>query len=96
MNFVEKDGGVLFDVRVVPRASKSEITGAHDGALKIRLVSPPVDGAANAELIRLLAKSFGVSKSDVDIVSGSSAKTKRVRILGATQAVIAAILKGNS
>ena len=96
MNFTEKDGVVLFDVRVVPRSSRSEIVGEHDGALKIRLASPPVDGAANAELIKLLAKSFGVSKSEVEIVTGSTSKAKCVRIAGATPPAIASILKGNS
>ena len=61
-----RDGDVSFALRVVPRASKSEIVGFHDGALKVRIKSPPVNGAANAELIRLLAKQFGVSKSDVE------------------------------
>ncbi len=96
MNFVEKDGAVLFDVRVVPRSSKSEIGGPHDGALKVRLSSPPVDGAANAELVKLLAKSFGVAKSDVEIISGSASKAKRIRISGASASAIEAILKGNS
>ena len=67
-------------MRVVPRASKSEIVGAHDGALKVRIASPPVDGAANAELIKLLAKTFSVSKSQVEIVAGQTSKTKQVKI----------------
>ncbi len=54
---------MIFDVRVVPRASKSEIVGEHDGALKVRIASPPVDGAANEELIKVLSKKFGVPKS---------------------------------
>ena len=96
MNFTEKDGVVLFDVRVVPRSSRSEIVGEHDGALKIRLASPPVDGAANAELPQLLAKSFGVAKAQIEIVSGLTSKVKRISISGATPAAITAILKGNS
>lgn len=76
----EKDGAVTFDVRVVPRASKSEIVGEHDGALKVRIAAPPVEGAANAELIRLLAKSFGVPRSNVSIVGGESSKKKRIKI----------------
>ena len=96
MNFTEKERAVVFNVRVVPRSSKSEIVGVHDGALKIRLASPPVDGAANAELIKLLAKSFGVAKGEVEIVSGPTSKAKRVRITGAAPSAIAAILKGNS
>jgi uncharacterized protein (TIGR00251 family) len=71
-------------VRVVPRASKSEIVGAHDGALKIRIASPPVDGAANAELIKLLAKTFGVAKSEVEITGGQTAKSKQIKLNGVT------------
>ena len=81
----EKDGAVTFLVRVVPRASKSEIVGVHDGALKVRIASPPVDGAANAELIKLLAKKFGVSKSDIGIVSGETSKNKRIKITNLSQ-----------
>jgi len=80
INLTEKDGAVIFSVRVVPRASKSEIVGEHDGALKIRIASPPVDGAANAELIKVLSKTFGVSKSEVEITSGQASKTKQVKI----------------
>ncbi|MEZ5424747.1 MAG: DUF167 domain-containing protein [Pyrinomonadaceae bacterium] len=83
IEFTEKDGSLVFNVRVVPRASKSEIVGEHDGALKVRLAAPPVEGAANRELIKLLAKSFGVAKSDVGIISGETARTKQVRIDGA-------------
>ena len=49
MDVLEKDGSITFSVRVVPRASRSEIVGEHDGALKIKLAAPSVDGAANAE-----------------------------------------------
>ena len=96
MKIIEKDGAVTFDVRVVPRASRSEIVGIYDGALKLRIASPPVDGAANAELIKLLAKGFGVAKSNVEIISGTTSKTKRVRVTGADPAAIASILKANS
>ena len=80
IRFDEKDGAAIFSVRVAPRASRSEVVGIYDGALKVRIASPPVDGAANAELIRLLAKKFGVAKTDVEIVSGETSKNKRVRI----------------
>ena len=80
MNVIEKDGTIIFSVRVVPRASRSEIIGEHDGALKVRIASAPVDGAANAELIRLLAKHCGVAKSDIEVVSGETSKNKRIRI----------------
>jgi uncharacterized protein len=93
MKLEQKDGSVTFDVRVIPRASKTEIAGEHDGALKIKLTSPPVEGAANDELIRILAKGFGVSKSQVEIISGSSSRSKRVRVRGVEPAKIDAILK---
>jgi uncharacterized protein (TIGR00251 family) len=93
IQFTEKDGSVTFNVRVVPRASKSEIVGEHDGALKVRVAAPPVDGAANEELIRILAKGFDVAKSAVEITSGQSSKTKQVRIKGAG-AELSKVLKG--
>lgn len=74
--------GVEFSVRVVPRASKSEIIGVIDGAVKVRLKAPPVDGAANGELIKLFAGKLGVARSDVEIVSGLTSKTKRLRVSG--------------
>ena len=93
MNFTEKDGAVLFDVRVVPRSSKSEIIGLHDGALKIKLASPPVDGAANAELIKLLAKSFGVAKGDVAIINGETSKNKRIKIANLSKSKFEELIK---
>ena len=83
IRFSEQNGAIDFTVRVVPRASKSEIVGAYDGALKIRLAAPPVQGAANEELIKTLAKYFDVNKSAVEIVSGATVKTKQIRVTGA-------------
>ena len=84
INFTEKNGAIVFNVRVVPRASKSEIVGEHDGALKVRITSPPVDGAANAELVKLLSKTFDVSKSEVEILAGQTSKTKQIKIANLT------------
>jgi uncharacterized protein len=90
--FIEKGGEIILSIRVIPRASRSELVGIHDGAVKVRLSSPPVDGAANAELIKLLAKSLGVPKSAIEIVSGQASKTKSVRVTGiSTEALKAAI-----
>jgi uncharacterized protein (TIGR00251 family) len=80
-------------IHVVTRAYKSEIVRLEDGTLKVRITAPPVDGAANAELIKVLAKTFAVSKSSVTIVSGETSKTKRVRIIGASKSAIQAVLK---
>ena len=71
---------VHLSVRVIPRASQSGIAGTRDGALLVRLQSPPVEGAANAELVEVLAKAFDVPKRDVSIESGQRSKLKRVSI----------------
>lgn len=93
INVVEKDGNLFFTVRVVPRASKSEIVGEIGGALKIRIASPPVDGAANTELIKLLAKKLEVSKSAVEILSGQTSKIKQLKISGGKIERFADLLK---
>lgn len=80
----EADGAVTFRVRVAPRASRTAVAGEHDGALKVRVAAPPVEGAANEELVRFLARHFGVPARDVEIVAGHSSKTKRVRLRGVT------------
>ena len=81
------------NVRVVPRSSKSEIARLEDGTLKVRIMAPPVDGAANAELIKALAKAFAISKSSITILSGENSRTKRVRITGASESAIQAVLR---
>lgn len=78
----EQNDAVQFTVRAVPRASRSEIIGEHDGALRVRVAAPPVDGAANEELIRVLARALGVPRSAVEITSGLNSKLKQVRVRG--------------
>jgi uncharacterized protein len=82
INYTEKDGKLTFNVRVVPRSSRNEIVGEHDGALRVRLTAPPVEGAANAALVRTLAQAFDVSPGAVEIISGQSSRTKTVSIVG--------------
>ena len=67
-------------MRVTARASKSEIVGALGDALKVRIAAPPVDGAANAELIKVFAKLFDVSRAQVEITGGQTSKTKQIKI----------------
>jgi len=76
----ESDGTLTFQVLVVPRASRSEIVGEHDGALRIRIAAAPVEGAANRELVRVLAKAFAVPARAVEISAGHTGKLKTVRI----------------
>jgi uncharacterized protein (TIGR00251 family) len=93
INYSEKNGCLNFTVRVVPRASKSQIVGEHDGALRVRIAAPPVDGAANAELIITLAKAFRVQRSAVEITGGHSSKLKQVSVIGATPKALIGILQ---
>jgi hypothetical protein len=67
-----------------PRASQTEIVGLHGDAIKVRLAAPPVEGQANAELCQFLAQYFGVVRQEVQILSGKSARQKRVLIKGKT------------
>jgi hypothetical protein len=85
----ESDGGVTLRVRVSPRASREAIAGARDGTLLVRLTAPPVEGAANAALGRLLGKALGVPPSAVRIVRGETSRDKLVRIDGTTAADVA-------
>jgi uncharacterized protein (TIGR00251 family) len=82
-------GHVVFKVQVVPRSSRSEVVGEHNGALRVRIAAPPVDGAANEELIKILAKTFNVSRGAVKIVSGHSGKLKQIGIVGSTNEIVA-------
>ena len=85
------DGGVLIDVRVIPRATKSGVAGARDNALLVRLNAPPVEGAANAELIEVLARALGVPKRAISLVSGERSRQKRVRVTGVTAEQVAEV-----
>lgn len=76
------DGGVHIDVRVIPRAGKAGVAGTRDGALLVRLNAPPVGGAANDELIAVIAKTLGVPRRAVTIVSGERSRLKRIAIAG--------------
>jgi uncharacterized protein len=88
----EEDGATTITVRVVPRSSRSEIVGEMDGAVKVRLTSPPVDGAANAELIKLFSKRLKISKTNVEIIGGETSKTKRMRLTGVTGEQLRSVL----
>lgn len=71
-----------FRVRVTPRASRDAVLDVREGILRVALSAPPVDGAANSALIKLLAKALGVSKSRVQIGRGQRSREKLVRVQG--------------
>jgi len=82
IEYALQNGDLLFSVQVVPRASRSEIVGEHNGSLRVRLAAPPVDGAANDELKRVLAKTFKVQRNSIQLVSGQGSRIKLIRIVG--------------
>jgi uncharacterized protein (TIGR00251 family) len=77
---------VVIALRVTPRSGRDEVLGWQDGALRVRLRAPPVDGKANEALRRLLAERLGVALSAVTIVSGETSRLKRVRVDGLEEA----------
>jgi uncharacterized protein len=85
-------GTVSFPVRLQPRASKDEIAGALDGALKIRLCAPPVENRANEALVDFLSSILKTPKSAVRIQSGEHGRNKRVEIRGVTRQQILDLL----
>ena len=80
--FHETKDGVTFNVKVMPRAQRDEIVGVENGALKIRLNAPPVEGRANEASIELIAHALGVPRAGVEIVRGASSRHKVVRVRG--------------
>ncbi len=70
----------MLSLHVQPRASRDEVVGVRGDRLKLRITAPPVDGSANAHLVRYLARQFCVPKSQVEILSGESGRDKRLAI----------------
>jgi hypothetical protein len=88
----EGGGETTFTVRVTPRAGRDAIEGEYQGALKVRLTAPPLDGRANEALRRLLAESLNVPVSAVRIVAGEKSRTKRVAVVGVSRAQVTALV----
>ena len=81
---VPVQGGVRLQLHIQPRAARTEFAGRFGDALKVRIKSPPVDGSANDELVRFLAKSLGVPRARVELVAGHRGRRKTVRVDGMT------------
>jgi len=86
---VAADGRITLTLHIQPGAKKTEFSGLHGDALKIRLAAPPVDGKANEALIRFVADSLGLAKSNVNLKSGHASRRKVLEIQGATQEAVA-------
>lgn len=89
---LDASGCLTIRLHIQPGAKKTEITGLHGEALKIRLAAPPVDGKANTALVAFLAKQLGVPKAQVELVGGAASREKRLRINGASAEAIARFL----
>jgi uncharacterized protein (TIGR00251 family) len=80
---LEKTGAVIVDIHVIPNASRTQADGEHDGALRVRLHAPPVDGKANLALQAWLADALGIAKRDVELIRGQTSKRKQLRVSAA-------------
>lgn len=78
----QQDEACVVDVYVAPRASRTRVVGEHGGRLKVQLAAPPVDGAANDELVALFRQLTGVARADIELSAGHQSKRKSVRIAG--------------
>jgi uncharacterized protein (TIGR00251 family) len=87
-----QNGGVILTVRVQPRASKTEISGVIEGALKVRLQEPALEGRANEALCEFLAHLLKTPKSAVRIFSGHRSRSKRLEIRGVTEQQVIALI----
>jgi hypothetical protein len=86
------EGGVRLRLRIQPRASRTEVAGLHGALLRVRLTAPPVDGAANEELVRFLATVLGVPARAVKVTAGHGSRQKTVTVAGLDRAAAARAL----
>ncbi len=86
------DEAVILRVHAQPGAGRSSIVGRHGDALRVRVAAPPVEGRANAALVELLARTFGLKEAQVTLTSGESSRTKRFRLEGVSADVVDAAL----
>lgn len=80
--YIRVKDGIVIEVRVLPRSSRKEISGVTDNVVKVKLTAPPVDGAANEQLIELLSEEFHIRKSDVIVLKGETSRTKKIKLIG--------------
>lgn len=85
-------GGVLIELVVQPRASRTRVVGEHGDRLKLQIAAPPVDGEANAAVVEFLADVLQVAKRDVELVAGATGKRKTVLVRGVDEAAAARLL----
>lgn len=79
---VKNDQEVVLNLYIQPKSSRDRIAGLHDGAIKMNITAPPVDGKANSRVIAFLARLLKVPKSAITITSGHQSRKKKVTISG--------------
>ena len=85
---------IVLTLHVQPGAKRSEVTGLHGNALKIRLAAPPIEGRANEALLRFIAELFGVPLRNVELLRGAQSRHKMVKVSGSTIAPESLIAPG--
>lgn len=91
----ETADGVIVQIQVQPRSSKNQLVGLQGDALKIKLTSPPVEGAANKACCAYLAKIFGIAKSSVELIAGDKSRQKRILLNGLDAQTVTAVLQSH-
>ncbi len=89
-----KDGSLLLRVHIQPKASKTKIIGLYDGTLKITVCAPPVEGRANREIVKFLAKKLKIPKSDVRVKSGLQSRRKSLELKNIRESEVRRLLEG--
>jgi uncharacterized protein (TIGR00251 family) len=84
----ESDQGILLTVYIQPGSSQNEITGLHNGALKIKIQSPPVDGKANAAVLKFLCQWLNCAKKNVTLVAGEKTRVKKILLRGLSRQLL--------
>lgn len=85
INLKESKNGLTFDIQVIPHASRAEIVCIQEGAFKLKVTAPPVEGAANEACIKLLAGELGLKKSQMEISYGAKSRRKTVTVKNTTR-----------
>jgi len=82
LNIQETDKGITVEVKVQPRSSRNQIVGEQEGALKVKLTAPPVEGEANKALLDFFAAILKLPRKDIELLRGQTARNKLIAIRG--------------
>jgi len=91
-----EDGGILIRLKVVPGSRQDAIAGAYGDRLKVKVAAPPEDGRANEAVCALLARTLGVHRRDVSVVSGATNPEKVVRVTGVSEQAARSLMEGGT